>query len=94
MISARTTAALAAARARGVRLGRPENLTPDARLSGSAAGNVEKRKRAMERIALVMPVVREIQAAGVTSMRGIARSLNQRDVPTPVEPALGVKAEQ
>ncbi|WP_415814909.1 recombinase family protein, partial [Deinococcus marmoris] len=37
LISARTKAALAARKARGLKLGKPENLTPEARQAGAAA---------------------------------------------------------
>src|SRR4051795_13215080 len=38
---------------------------------------------AQERAARVLPVVREIQAAGTAALSGIARELTQRGVPTP-----------
>src|SRR3954449_13619746 len=57
MISARTKAALAAAKARGTRLGNPHGLTAEARTQGTAAG-VEKRKAAAaDRVADLRPIV-------------------------------------
>jgi len=68
LISARTTAALAAAKARGVRLGRngAERLAPI------------YRAQAAERAQELAPVVAEIRAAGASSLREIAAGLNAR----------------
>lgn len=75
-ISARTKAALAAARARGVKLGGP-NLA-DARI-----GAVKALKAGADaRAANILPVIHDIQAAGVTSLNAIAATLNARAVPT------------
>ena len=38
---------------------------------------------AQERAGQVLPLVQETQAAGVTSLAGIARELTRRGVPTP-----------
>lgn len=81
MISARTRAALAAAKARGVRLGNP-NLragTPDAARAAAAA----KTARARTRAADLTPILAEIRGAGVTTLAGMARALAARGVPTP-----------
>jgi hypothetical protein len=75
MISARTRAALAAARARGVRLGNPGNLKNQA--AGRVAGNVVKAARAAAQAADILPTIRNLQAVGVTS----ARALNERGIP-------------
>ena len=80
MISARTKAALAAAKARGVRLGNPANLKN--RAVGSARGNAAKAAGADARAADILPVINGIRAAGVTSANGIARALNERGIPT------------
>src|SRR3954451_24854366 len=71
MISTRTKAALAAAKARGTRLGNPNGLSAEARTKGTAVG-VEKRKAAAAALA---PVVAEIKASGRTSLRTIAAGL-------------------
>ena len=76
-ISARTKAALAAAKARGVRLGGPK-LT-EAQINGQVSQKVAAGNRA----ANIMPVIQEIQAAGVTSLNAIAKTLNARGVQTP-----------
>jgi DNA invertase Pin-like site-specific DNA recombinase len=76
IISARTSAALKAAKARGKRLGNPK--LSDARRLAVAA-----RKDSADRYsANVLPVIREIQASGVKSLRAIARALAARGVPT------------
>jgi DNA invertase Pin-like site-specific DNA recombinase len=76
MIGARTKAALAAAKARGVKLGGPKLA--------------QARKMALETIgaaadshaANVLPIIREIRKAGATTLREIAEALNARGVQT------------
>jgi DNA invertase Pin-like site-specific DNA recombinase len=76
MISERTKAALKAAKARGKRLGNPR--LSEAAALGSAAGKAAADQRATN----LLPVIREIQAAGTTSANAIAAKLNERRVPT------------
>lgn len=80
MISARTKAALAAAKAGGTKLGgvRSTRLTDEAR----AMGREVVAKRAADKAADYAPVIRELQAAGTTSLRAIAAALNERGIPT------------
>jgi DNA invertase Pin-like site-specific DNA recombinase len=80
LISTRTKAALAAAKARGKKLGgnRGALLSDDARASGREV----QAARANERAADLRPVLRELQRHGVTSLRGIANALNERSIPT------------
>ena len=76
MISRRTKDALAAAKARGVRLGNP-NLaatTAEAAAARAAAADAFAAK--------VRPIIREIQNSGVTSLRGVARALTARGIRT------------
>jgi DNA invertase Pin-like site-specific DNA recombinase len=76
MIGARTKAALAAAKARGVKLGGPKLA--------------QAREMALETIgaaadshaANVLPIIREIRKAGATTLREIAEALNARGVQT------------
>lgn len=77
LISERTRVALAAKKAQGVRLGNPTNL-PEAAAKGAAA----KRAMADRFAANVLPVVREIQAGGRTSLHAIAAELTRRNVHT------------
>lgn len=80
LISARTKAALAAAKARGVKLGTPGNLRN--RELGTAKGAAGRIKRADERAALVLPAVEEARRQGAASLREIADALNARGIQT------------
>ena len=79
MISARTKAALAAAKRRGVKLGgdRGAGLTAKAR----AAGNAAQQARAQARASDLTETVKELQAAGCESSRAIAAELDARGIP-------------
>jgi len=77
MISSRTKAALAAAKARGVTLGNPE--LPKARKSAAATIKALADQHATN----VLPVIREIRRAGATSLHQIADALNARGITTP-----------
>ncbi len=76
LISARTKAALAAAKERGVKLGNPSIAEARAKAEESRVAGADEFARSVE------PVIRAIQAAGVTSLRGIARELVARKVET------------
>lgn len=78
-ISSRTKAALAAAKARGTRLGKSENLSN--RALGSERGNVAKAEKAARRAADLALVIRELRTGGAASLRDLAAGLNQRDIP-------------
>jgi DNA invertase Pin-like site-specific DNA recombinase len=80
MISARTKAALAAAKKRGTKLGgyRGAKLTRKIR----EAGNAARMRVAAERAADIAPIIAELQASGATSLRAIAAGLNQRGIST------------
>jgi DNA invertase Pin-like site-specific DNA recombinase len=76
IISARTSAALKAAKARGKRLG-------NSKLSEARRHATAPRKESADRYSRnVLPVIREIQTSGVKSLRAIARALAARGVPT------------
>ena len=76
LISTRTRQALAAAKARGIRLGNPKLHV--ARKSAVKAVKAEADRYA----ANVLPVIRAAQKAGATTLRDIASVLNARGVPT------------
>ena len=77
MIATRTKAALAAAKARGVKLGGP-NLA-EARDAATASLKALADRHA----ANVLPIIREIQRAGAASLHQIADALNARGISTP-----------
>jgi DNA invertase Pin-like site-specific DNA recombinase len=77
LIAARTRSALAAAKARGVRLGNPTNLA-----EAGAKGTAAKVAAAEAFAANVLPIIREIRAAGATTLRAIAAELTRRNVRT------------
>jgi DNA invertase Pin-like site-specific DNA recombinase len=77
MISARTKAALAAAKRRGVKLGNPANLKHAQRKG--AASNSDKANSFARNVA---PIIAEIRRSGATTLRAIADALNSRGVKT------------
>ena len=81
MISARTRAALAAAKARGVKLGNPRLKAGD-RASAQAAANA-KRGQARRRARELMPFIEAIQRAGCITLGSIAAALTARGIKTP-----------
>jgi DNA invertase Pin-like site-specific DNA recombinase len=80
-ISARTKAALAAAKERGVKLGCP-NGAAHLRQYGNELGVEAVKRNADERAWKLANVVKEIQAKGITSLKGIADELNRMGVTT------------
>ena len=77
LISERTRAALSSRKLSGTRLGNPSN-PGEAAAKGRQVCVSEADRFAQS----VMPVVQAIQAAGVTSLRGLAIALNNRGVRT------------
>jgi DNA invertase Pin-like site-specific DNA recombinase len=76
LISTRTRQALAAAKARGVTLGNP-------RLHVARKTAVETVMASADKFAAnVLPIIREAQKAGATTLRDIASALNARGVAT------------
>lgn len=71
-ISARTKAALASAKARGVVLGR----------NGAVVG-AQNRQRSLETAQRVRAVIEALRTENITAVRDIAAALNSRGIPTP-----------
>lgn len=82
MISARTKAALAAAKARGVKLGGDRGYRPVAPPDGRLGG-VAVRERADRDAHQVAGIIADIRASGATSLHAIAKALTERGVTTP-----------
>jgi DNA invertase Pin-like site-specific DNA recombinase len=77
LVSERTRAALAAAKARKVKLGNP-------RLDQARPRAVAALKSEADRFARnVAPIIREIEKSGVSSARSIAKALDARGIATP-----------
>src|SRR6056297_1433202 len=79
-ISTRTKAALAAAKARGVKLGGHRGYTPSE--VERAAGRDAQGARARQQAELIAPVLEELESAGITSLAAVAEALNHRGIPT------------
>lgn len=75
MISKRTIDALAAAKARGVKLGSPVDTSEQARAVLS--------KRAEARREQYRPIVADLRKRGINTLAGIADALNARGIKTP-----------
>lgn len=83
LVSARTKAALAAAKARGVRLGNPRLRTAGAAPALSARANAVQAENARRRAAAVLPYVEQARRAGAATLADIAAALMARGVPAP-----------
>ncbi len=83
-ISQRTKEALAAAKRRGVKLGNPHGARPLRRArKGNAAAIVAIRRRADERAEQMHATIKELRDKGITTLAGLANSLNEGDARTP-----------
>jgi DNA invertase Pin-like site-specific DNA recombinase len=84
LISERTKAALAAAKARGVKLGNPNGARA---LRGKQIGNRQAleavKANAAHRAANLRAIVDDLRTLGFTSVRAIATQLNERGILTP-----------
>lgn len=73
----RTRQALSALRARGALLGNRTNL-PEAQAKGVEVNQANANAHAAD----VLPIIRQIQASGATTLRAIAEALNARGIQT------------
>lgn len=81
MISARTKAALAAAKRRGVVLGGNRGVAPSAKVRKQAVAVIQAR--ADQRAQDLAETIKRLQAGGAKSLRAIAAGLNKAGIPTP-----------
>jgi DNA invertase Pin-like site-specific DNA recombinase len=77
LISGRTRSALAAAKAKGVKLGNPKIA------AAQGAAVVAVKAEADRAASNVLPIISEIRKSGAMSLRAIAEALNARGIPTP-----------
>ena len=80
MISARTKAALAAAKRRGTKLGGNRGVKPTAKMRARSTAVLQQRADA--RAADIGPTIKALQVAGAMSLRAIATGLNAQGIPT------------
>jgi DNA invertase Pin-like site-specific DNA recombinase len=80
-ISERTKDALAARKARGLRLGTPRDMTPHA-ARGSALGSAVLHAQALARAQDISPAIEAARAQGCTTQRQIAEHLNSQSITT------------
>lgn len=83
-ISEKTTAALKAAKARGVKLGGFRGYVPTGKGTAASAARARagKMAKADATAADIAPVIADLRASGVTSLTSIAKALNERGIPT------------
>lgn len=81
MISHRTKVALKAAKARGVKLGKPENATAEGRAKGTTVSIIARQEKADRFASSVLPLILECQGKGM-SLRMIASELNSKNILT------------
>jgi DNA invertase Pin-like site-specific DNA recombinase len=83
LISERTKKALAAAKARGVKLGGDRGNLPAVADKGRTVSLVKRQDKAVRRATDLAPVIAELKASGAASLGQIAAGLNARGIRTP-----------
>ena len=76
-IRTRTREGLAAAKAKGIKLGNPRWQDSIEAAREARQANVAKQLK------LVLPTIKDLQASGVSTLTGLAQALNERGIQTP-----------
>ena len=82
MISERTKQALAAAKARGQKLGGDRGNLPAVGDKGRTLSVVTRKANASRRATDLAPIIADIRAAGAKTLQAVADGLNDRGIPT------------
>jgi DNA invertase Pin-like site-specific DNA recombinase len=83
-ISRRTKEALAAAKRRGKKLGNPQGAAPLLRAGkGNKAALSAIAEQVAERLESYAPFIEELRGKGIDGPSGVARALNEQDIPAP-----------
>ena len=86
MISARTKAALQAAKARGAKLGglryQKDGSIVKLDLDAIAAGRAARTAKSAARATDIAPIIADLKSTGASSLRQLAAGLNERGIPT------------
>jgi DNA invertase Pin-like site-specific DNA recombinase len=82
-ISTRTKAALAAAKARGKKLGGDRGNLPAVAAKGTQASIAARQAKAAQRARDLEPTINELRAGGCRTLSALAAGLNGRNIPTP-----------
>jgi DNA invertase Pin-like site-specific DNA recombinase len=83
LISERTKKALAAAKARGVKLGGDRGNLPAVGDKGRTVSLAKRQDKAARRATDLVPIIAELKASGAASLGQIAAGLNARGIRTP-----------
>lgn len=82
-VSARTKAALAQAKARGVKLGGNRGNIAEIAAAGARASAQTRSERSRQHAADLLPIIRKLESEGQESLNAVARALNDMSVRTP-----------
>lgn len=83
MISQRTKDALASAKARGVKLGSPQNLKQEGRVHGAQVSRKRRAELSLDRIQSIWSIIEDLKKEGACTLIKIADGLNEMGFTAP-----------